>query len=493
MNGLLRVLSLVGMLGAHAAFAQVVSAPVAGAISVEPAPSEDLKVAAERAKQTALQQMRRLGGQAAQKANQLQSLLPHKFLERIAVDPVAGPSTIAAPPKDQLNKPIPSVNWTVGEGPTTGHPGVALLLARKDGESEYVAQCSGTLVRQNVILTAAHCMCWSKNPDENYPTGASCVKGGGGKQPAALSRADNWRVFFQHVGVREVSKVIINEGYRFDDDGVRNDLALLVLAEPIKDINPPPLPVSASPASPWQKGEIIGFGFSATGVEGATVLSQLTRPGLKAKGGVNSSRCDGHTFLDPASSLCSLFSPEFGGSEATVCSGDSGGPLRLFDTDGTEIGVTSGRNKENCAATGTIAFQMATSYVAHRKWIDDNLQPFTVAPTQGRWPTFGESLRDVIQRRNAVPFDESGAYLSEGWMQEATTKKVLATVNSSGAISAFEMQNRAGTTLCKGQAGVASHMRNVDYCSATVPAGVQFRIVAKGQARQFLQYVVSSQ
>lgn len=493
MNNSVRVLMAlaVAWLSSQGAIAQVISTPDVGAHD-DPARKDALRVAAETAKKTALSQLRKIGGRAARTAATLQDLQAHQFLERLAVQPVVGPSTIAAPVSGQ-KLPIPSVNWSVGGGPTTGHPGVALLLARSAGDADYAPRCTGTLVRQNVILTAAHCICWSRHQDENYSKGEQCSIGDAGKPPAPLSNPQNWRVFFQHVGMRDVAQVIIAEQYQFDENSVRNDLALLVLTEPVRDITPAELPTAANPASPWTEGEVIGFGFSATGVEGASILAQLTQPGLKSRGDVLSSKCDKQNYLDPAGSLCSMYGPNLGASTTSVCSGDSGGPLRLFDSFGTAIGVTSGRNNDNCTSSGTVSFQMAISYSAHRRWIEQHLNPVAIATVPGRWPTFGENLRDVVQRRNVVPFAADGSYLSEGWMANPKGVKVLATINSSGPIDRFEVQNRQGSALCSGQAGMSNHIRNVDFCSATIPGGTQYRIVAAGRPSEFLQYVVTAQ
>src|SRR5262249_1418961 len=154
----------------------------------------------------------------------------------MAVAPPVGPSTIA-PPK--AGGPVPSVNNSTGEGATTGHPGVALLLARLGGQNSFDVYCSGTLIRQNVILTAAHCMCWSPDPTSNYANGTECVQGNQAvsKPPSELNDPGRWLVYFQHVGIRKVSQVIVNEGYRFGNAAVRHDLALLVLEQPVREIN----------------------------------------------------------------------------------------------------------------------------------------------------------------------------------------------------------------------------------------------------------------
>jgi len=484
-------LLVLGCVVACAIQGQTVTGPVPGFQITQKPRQEDPRQAAERAKQMALAELRAAGGRVAAKAEALQSLLPHQFLERLAVSPLVGPSTIA-PPNPRRPAPTPSVNVTVGGGATTGHPGVVLLLARDAGQVDFQAQCSGTLIRQNVVLTAAHCVCFSSDVVKNYASGRECVRGTDTRAPSPLMDPQNWRVFFQHVGVRGVTRVVVNEGYRFDRDAVRDDLALLVLDKPVTEINPPALPQAANPASAWSSGRIIGFGFSSVGGAAGSLLTQLVQPGIKSHGDVTASTCKGQRYLDPATSLCSLFSGSRMGSPSTVCGGDSGGPLWQFDASGSTIGVTSGRSDADCTRPDTVAFQMATSFQVHREWIDRNLQSVAVADVKGRWPTFGDNLLAVVDRRNAVPFSEAGVYESEAWISLNSSMPVLATINSSGPIRDFSVQDRKGKVLCRGVAGTRQHMPNVDYCRAKAEAGTQFRIVAKGQGNEFLQYVVTT-
>lgn len=475
----------------NAAFAQAASGPVPGLLSTPKPREENLVEVTERAKQSVLAELRSAGGSAANEAKALQSLPAARFLERLAVFPVVGPSTIA-PPKAGMPMPSPSVNVSAGGGATTAHAGVALLLARDSGQQKFDAQCTGTLIRQNVVLTAAHCVCFSYDESKNYASGRECVNGTETRAPASLLDGGNWRVFFQHAGMREVSRVVVNEGYRFDGKSVRDDLALLVLKQSVIEIIPPDLPPASDQALPWTSGRIVGYGFSSAGDPGAHVLKQLVQPGIKSHGWVQSSTCKGQPYLDPTRSLCSLFSDISTGSPATVCGGDSGGPLWQSDATGATIGVTSGRSDPDCQQNETVGFQMAISYREHRLWIDKQLEMFGVANVKGKWPAFGDNLRAVLDRRNSVPFDGSGTYESEGWILTQMTTPILATINSSGEVSEFSVRDRKGRVLCRGAAGVQRNIPNVDFCWASVSAGTQFRVVAKGTKDQYLQYVVTA-
>lgn len=476
---------------ASSVLAQTAPAPVPGLLGAPKSLRDNLGEVNERAKQSVLTELRNAGGNSAKQAVALQSLPAARLIERLAVSPPVGPSTIAAP-KAGTPTPSPSVNVSAGGGATTAHAGVALLLARAGGQAQFNVQCSGTLIRQNVVLTAAHCVCYSYDESNNYASGRECVRGTETRAPASLVNPGSWRVFFQHVGMREVSHVLVNEGYRFDGSAVRDDLALLVLKQAATEIIPPELPPASNPATPWTSGHIVGYGFSAAGDSGTTILSQLVQPGIKAHGKVAAGSCQALSYLDPARSLCSLFSDAPNGSTSTVCGGDSGGPLWQSDAKGSTIGVTSGRSDADCREKGTVGFQMATSFKDYRSWIDERLATYGVASVKGKWPAFGDNLLAVLDRRNSVPFNDIGTYESEGWIMSPVETPILATINSSGAIDEFSVRDRQGKVLCRGAAGTKRNIPNADFCWARVPGGTQFRIVAKGTKDEYLQYVVTT-
>jgi hypothetical protein len=471
------------------AAAQTDSMPTPGLLRARKLTSAEARNAVLQARSDTVAQLRLMGGKFAQEAKKLETLGPSVFLERMAIAPPVGPSTIA-PVKPGATPPTPSVNTYKGNGATTAHPGVALLLAREDGNDLYRAACSGTLIRQNVVLTAAHCMCYSFYPQDNPANGDECVNGAPNKPKSPMVKPDRWKVFFQHAGLRDVTRIIINERYTFSGTAIRDDLALLVLDKPVTEIDPPAFPEAVEAVTSFGPGEVVGYGYSAVQGSNGLALPQLLQAGIKGVGRVTSGLCSGLTYLEPAASLCSTYMPTQSGSTATVCEGDSGGPLWQPTAASTEIGVTSGISTADCTIVPTIGFQMATSFRRHNTWIVEQLKSVPGTNVKGILPAFGDNLIPVADRRNIGSFNEAGNYTSGPITSEAQSR-ILATMNSSGNIENFSVVEVGGKVLCKGAAGLGANLPNVNFCWATVNAGTKYQVMAKGEGSQFLQYVVS--
>jgi hypothetical protein len=469
--------------------AQTDSTPTPGLLRARKFTSEEARNAVLQARSDTVAQLRAMGGKFVQEAKKLETLAPSVFLERMAIAPPVGPSTIA-PVTPGTPPPTPSVNTYKGNGATTAHPAVALLLAREDGNDLYRATCSGTLIRQNVVLTAAHCMCYSIYPQDNPDNGAECVNGAPGKPKSPMIKPDRWKVFFQHAGLRDVTRVIINEQYTFSGAAIRDDLALLVLDKPVTEIDPPAFPAAVEAVTSFGPGEVVGYGYSAVQGSNGLVLPQLLQAGIKGVGRVMSGICTSLTYLEPTASLCSTYAPTQNGSAATICEGDSGGPLWQPAGAGTEIGVTSGISTADCTIVPTIGFQMATSFRRHNTWISEQLKSVPGTDVKGILPAFGDNLIPVADRRNIGSFNEAGIYRSGPITSEAQSR-ILATMNSSGNIQSFSVVEEGGKVLCKGTAGLSANLPNVNLCWATVNVGTKYQVVAKGEGSQFLQYVVS--
>src|SRR5262245_28016838 len=107
--GLLALLLFAVCLWASAAVAQT-AGPYTSTLADAPRDRSSLRQAVQDAKERTLDELRKLGGNAALRAESLSRLPAHKMIERLALDPAVGPSTIAAPASG-VSVPTPSVNW----------------------------------------------------------------------------------------------------------------------------------------------------------------------------------------------------------------------------------------------------------------------------------------------------------------------------------------------------------------------------------------------
>lgn len=493
--------SLISSLGTERAWSQANSTtqPSTGFVIPPERDTQALKDDVDRAAKLALDALQTQGGHAAERAKALAKLPSAVALDQLAVLPSVGPSTTAVP-KVAPSGLAAAVNFVgIGGGPIAAHPGLALLLAQLEGTDDYKVWCSGTLVRPNVILTAAHCIC---DPGEGYTTAGICRThpnniGGTG---SVLLDSERWRVFFQHVGVRHVTQVFPSDDFAFDETGVRSDLALLVLDKPVTWISTAQLP-NSSTTEPVQ-GTAGGFGWSAApGAVPATTMQALVSPGLKSQGSLQIVSCSGPggvnlPYLTNDEAFCSQFNPGGAGSQAAICPGDSGGALWFGDQLAIEIGVTSGLNNASadCTASKNVGFQMRTKYDPHAKWIEASLAKLNADPplANARWPAFGDNLRYILDRRHVQAFGANGAYTATGWAKAPTPGVILATLNTPGTVYSLAVQDRTtNKTLCSSQAGRTRNMPNVDYCFVQVVAGQEFRITSQGDPNQRLQFVIS--
>ena len=201
---------------------------------------------------------------------------------------------------------------------TPDYPTAAAIL---EGTSS-VQFCSGVLVGCQTVLTAAHCVC--------QQGGAECQPGG-----AALSDPEDVNVFLPHAGFFSVADIQIPAGFEF---GVREDVAMLKLAEPVTGITPSRLN-SIAPLGIGESADIVGFGLAT---------EAPFDNGIKRAGAIETSSC---TVVDADQYICWEFDAPLGepGADTNTCFGDSGGPL--FDDFGSgEVvaGLGSGGVRADC-------------------------------------------------------------------------------------------------------------------------------------------------
>ena len=217
----------------------------------------------------------------------------------------------------------------VGGKLDTTHRGVVSLLKQVDGG--FFPACSGTLLTQNLVLTAHHCVAPLNSPDG---AGVECGK----TEFKATEKASTMLVSVEaNVGSEglapyRVAQVWVPQG---SNAVCGRDIALLLLSGVGVPTN------AATPIEPNLAGDLgenelfkaIGYGLQNPGDEtGETAGHRMLA--TDAKVFCQGTRCGTDIVLEG----------EFL-ADAPVCSGDSGGPA--LDENGRVSGVTS-RGDEKC-------------------------------------------------------------------------------------------------------------------------------------------------
>lgn len=216
-------------------------------------------------------------------------------------------------------------------------PYVVMVLDRDGGSASY---CSGSVIAQNIILTAAHC----------------------------VSSIDDTRVHFREAQGRpvllEISAIAINPGFRADAARRRLlsiDLALVRLAEPLPARFAPVELSRSDKVELGQKFRIAGFGISE---EGAGRTGGILRAGLVVANG-------------PKSSVL-LWVRDPDGTGLGACTGDSGAPIFAVERPAVvAVAVwAKGENGQQCGA-----LTQAVLIEPQRAWIDRVLQAWDGSQT----------------------------------------------------------------------------------------------------------------
>jgi hypothetical protein len=171
----------------------------------------------------------------------------------------------------------------------------------RDREGFAVGACSGTVIAPRAILTAAHCL-----------TGdTSLVRVWLGSGPELVAES-----FTPHPAYR-------------NDGASTADVGIVVMRE---DLGRTPIPLLLSrDARVGEPAVIAGWGKDQSNVP-ATL-----------RAGVTTITAVGPTFLET----------QYGSSVSSVCSGDSGGPILLFEGGVWAIGGVTSATSENVCNTGT--------------------------------------------------------------------------------------------------------------------------------------------
>jgi secreted trypsin-like serine protease len=223
--------------------------------------------------------------------------------------------------------PVAAITW--GQ-PDTTHTNVGAMVTKRG--NRYGQRCSGTLIHERVFLTAGHCT--------------------SGLEDAPLGRV--WVNFDEDAlntgTLRLVEQVITHPDYWWGPTSNPHDVGILILAEPVTDIEPATLPEEGFLDNLRKAGELRQgkeeADFTVVGYGGTLEWPppEIDYPDMR--------RYAESEFQALLKAWLRMSQNQATGDGGT-CFGDSGGPAFWTNEDGSEVlvGITSWGDA-NCIATG---------------------------------------------------------------------------------------------------------------------------------------------
>ena len=172
--------------------------------------------------------------------------------------------------------------------------------------------CGGSLVREDWVVTAAHCVQGTSPSSIEVVIGLHNVNGTTGQQ------------------TRNVSEIIVHPQY--SGNSLNNDYALLRLSSPITDFEPIQLCTDTAHDEEPVMSTTMGWGATSSGGSSSNILLEVDVP-------IDDS-CGSYSNSDITNNM--ICAGDGNGGEDS-CQGDSGGPLIMTNDDGEYelIGIVS--------------------------------------------------------------------------------------------------------------------------------------------------------
>ncbi|XP_062549411.1 brachyurin-like [Armigeres subalbatus] len=245
-----------------------------------------------------------------------------------------------------LRQPVPGRRITNGQQATPGQfpYQIALLSTFAAG----TGLCGGSVLTNNFILTAAHCV-------QNASGGTAIM----GAHNRVLTEATQQRIAFSAAGIN------IHPGYTLTN--IRNDIATVRLNSAITfndRVVPARLPVAGDSRTfgGWT-GTVSGFGRTSDASTATSAVVMFTTNPILTQADCLA-RWGGNTNLIQAQNICLS-----GDGGRSSCNGDSGGPLTAQDSGSLQVGIVSFGSDAGCSV-GMPSVYVRVSHF--RDWIISN-------------------------------------------------------------------------------------------------------------------------
>lgn len=202
-------------------------------------------------------------------------------------------------------------------------PWQAALSVRDPGSnsSDWVLNCGGSLLSENWVVTAAHCVTYEAS---RVVIPSDILRVALGKHFRNDAKDD------AHVQVRQVREIHVN--FDYNPTSYDNDIALVQLDEPVDltpRVRPVCLPTDRSARVHLQEGKlgvVTGWGLTQSG-DYADVLSEAVLPVVQNEKCQEAYEAAGV----PLTVSEAMFCAGHANGTADACSGDSGGPMVFLD------------------------------------------------------------------------------------------------------------------------------------------------------------------